>query len=100
MGFMDLKKSYDRVDFEAIWKMLRMFDVGGKLLKGINKCVNNLAHVRVKGDEIASFRIDCGVRQGCIPFPWLFIVYMDAVMEEMKMGIGRMGVRFLGEGRN
>ena len=29
-----------------------------------------------------------GVRQGCIMSPWLFNVYMDAVMKE-KMGMGR-----------
>ena len=29
---------------------------------------------------------------------WLFSVYMDAVMKEVKMGMGRRGVRFLEEG--
>ena len=32
-------------------------------------------------------------------FPWLFNGYMDAVMKEVKMCMGRMGVRFLKEGR-
>ena len=27
--------------------------------------------------------------------PWLFNVYMDEVMKELKMGMGRRGVRFL-----
>ena len=45
------------------------------------------------------FRINSGVIQGCIKFPWLFKVYMDAVMEEVKMGMGRRGVRFQEEGR-
>ena len=31
--------------------------------------------------------------------PWLFNVYMDKVIKEMKMGMGRRGVRFLEEGR-
>ena len=31
--------------------------------------------------------------------PWLFNVYMDGVMKEVKMGIGRRGVRFLENGR-
>ena len=26
--------------------------------------------------------------------PWLFNVYMDAMMKEVKMGMGRRGVRF------
>ena len=40
-----------------------------------------------------------GVRQGCIMSPWLFIVYMDEVMKELKMLMGRRGVRFLEDGR-
>ena len=31
--------------------------------------------------------------------PWVLNVYMDAVIKEVKMGIGRRGVRFLEEGR-
>ena len=30
---------------------------------------------------------------------WLFNVYMDTVMKEVKMGVGRRGVRFRKEGR-
>ena len=39
MGFMDLEKAYDKVNREALWLVLRMYDVGGKLLnsmKGMN----------------------------------------------------------------
>ena len=35
VGFMDLGKAYDRVNREAIWQVLRMYDVGGKLLNVI-----------------------------------------------------------------
>ena len=45
------------------------------------------------------FRIDSGVRQECIMSPWLFNMYMDAAMKEVKMGMGRMGMRFLEEER-
>ena len=31
--------------------------------------------------------------------PWLFNVYVDGVMKEVKMGMGRRGVRFLEKGR-
>ena len=31
--------------------------------------------------------------------PWLFNVYMDAVMKKVKVGMGKRGVRFLEEGR-
>ena len=32
-------------------------------------------------------------------FPWLFNVYMSAVMKEVKMWMGKRGVSFLGDGR-
>ena len=66
-----------------------MYDVDGKLLNGIKSIYfNSLACVGVKGDQSECFRIDNGVRQGCI-VPFVFIVYMDAVMKEAKMGMGR-----------
>ena len=51
--------------------------------------------VRVKGAEDECFRIVSGVRQGCIMSLWLFNVYMDAVMKEVKIWMGGMGVKFL-----
>ena len=69
-----------------------MYDVGGKLLGGIKSMyVYSLDCVRVKGSENEWFKIDSGVRQGCIMSPWLFNVYMDGVMKEVKMEMGRRG---------
>ena len=51
--------------------------------------VDSLACVRIKGGESEQFRIDSSVRQGCIMSPWLFNVYINAVMKEVKMGMGR-----------
>ena len=31
--------------------------------------------------------------------PWLYNVYMNTVMKEVKVGIGKRGVRFQEEGR-
>ena len=41
--------------------------------------------VSVKGAESERFRIDSGVRLGCIMSPSLFNVYMDGVIKEIKM---------------
>ena len=49
VGFMDLEKVYDGVNMEALWQVLRMYDVGGKLLNNMKSMyVNSLACVRVK----------------------------------------------------
>ena len=66
--------------------------MGDKLLDGIKSMyLGSLAYFRVKGKENERFSIDSGVGQWCIMFPWLFNVYMDAVMDEVKMGMGRRG---------
>ena len=54
----------------------------GKLFDGMY--VNSLACVRVKWGESEQFMIDSGARQGCIMSSWLFNVYMDAVVKEVK----------------
>ena len=52
---MDLEKAYDRVR-EALWQVLRMYDVGGKLLNVMKSVyVNILSCVRVKGCESEFF---------------------------------------------
>ena len=44
MGFMDLEMAYDSINRKALWQVLRMYDVGGKLLSGIKSMyVNSLA---------------------------------------------------------
>ena len=35
VGFMELEKLYDRVNKQALWQVLRMYIVGGKLLNRI-----------------------------------------------------------------
>ena len=49
MGFMDWEREYDRVNREALWQVLKMYDKGGKLLNRIkSRYVNSLAYNRVK----------------------------------------------------
>ena len=35
VGFRDLGKAYDRINREALWHVLRMCDMSGKLFSGI-----------------------------------------------------------------
>ena len=49
MGFIDLEKVYDRVNWEALWQVLRMYDVGSNILSGIKSMyVDSSACFRVK----------------------------------------------------
>ena len=91
-AFMDLEKAYDRIDREALWQVLGIYGVGGCVLRGIQSFYEgSTACVRVGSDMSESFEVTVGLRQGCVMSPWLFNVYMDGVVREVKM-------RMLGRG--
>ena len=49
-GIVDLEKVYDRVNIEALYQLLRMYNVDGKLLNIVRFMhVNGLTCVRAKG---------------------------------------------------
>ncbi len=83
--FMDLEKAYDRVDWEALLNVLKICGVGGQLIKGIKALYREAnACVKVDGGLSDSFAVGVGVRQGCVISPWLFNIFMDGCMREMK----------------
>lgn len=68
--FMDLEKAYDRVDRKALWEVLKIYGVGGKLLEAVKSFYrNSRAFVRMNGEESECFGISVGVRQGCVMSP-------------------------------
>ena len=62
--------------------MLRVYGVGGKLLKVQSFYVDSRPCVRVGNDESEWFPVNVGLRQGCVMSPWLFNVYMDGMVRE------------------
>ena len=55
VGFIDLGKVYNRVNRETIWQVLRMYDVGLRLLSGIKSMyVDTSACVRIKRVRVSS----------------------------------------------
>ena len=88
-AFLDLEKAYDRVDRDAMWNVLRLYGIGGRLLRGVKSFyVGSKACVRV-GNEVSEwFPVRVGLRQGCVMSPWLFNLYMDGVIELTEMQCG------------
>lgn len=75
---MDLENAYDKVDRQALWNVLKMYGVRGKLMEGIkvfyretNVCVT------VDGKLSDSFGFGVGVKQGCVMSLCLFNICMD-----------------------
>ena len=80
-ALMDLEQAYDTIDQHGMWQMLRVQEVGGKLLKAVQSLyVDIRACVQVENDVSEWFPVNVGLRQGCVMSPWLFNVYMDGVV--------------------
>ena len=49
LGFIDLEKAYDRIDREALWRVVRKYGVNGRLLKALKSFyINSKACVKVR----------------------------------------------------
>ena len=74
-AFMDLEKAYYTIDRHGMWQMLRVYGVGGKLLKAVQSFyVDSRACVWVGNYASEWFPVNVGLRQGCVMSPWLFNV--------------------------
>ena len=94
VAYMDLEKAYDRIDREAMWRVLRMYGVDGKLLRGIKSFYDESeACVRVCRRESDWFSVKVGLRQGCVMSPWMFNMFMDGVMREVRESGMDVGVK-------
>ena len=68
-SFMDLERAYDTIDRHGMWKMLRVYGVGGKLLKTVQRFhVDSRACVRVGIDVSEWFPLNvssiCWIKTG------------------------------------
>ena len=56
-AFINLEKAYDTIDRHGMWQMLKVYGVGGKLLKAVQSYyVDSRACVRVGNDVRNGFR--------------------------------------------
>ncbi len=93
-GFMDLEKTNDRFDREALWNVLKIYGVTGQLMEEI-KTFDREANtcVKVDGELSDFFAFGVGVRQGCVMSPWLFYILMDGGRRQMKAKVGNVSAR-------
>ena len=58
------------------------------------------ACARVCREEGEWFEVGVGLRQGCVMSPWLFNLFMDAAMKEVREKACDVGVTLWDERRN
>ena len=95
-AFMELEKAYYTIDRHGMWQMLRVYGVGGKLLKAVQSFyVDSRACVRVGMDVSEWFPVNVGLRQDCVMSPLLRNVYMDGVVREVNARVFGKGLELL-----
>ena len=88
--FIDIRKAYDRVFRDGLWKKMWDVNIRGRMWRVIVGMYNKVEScVRVNGVRTSWFDIDVGVRQGCVLSPVLFSIFINGLAEELKdLGIG------------
>ena len=84
-----------------MWNVLRLYGVGGKLLKAVKSLYGgSKACVRV-GNELSDwFEVRVGLRQGCVMSPWLFNLYIDGVVREVNARVLGRGLELIDASEN
>ena len=78
---MYLENAYDTIDRHGRWEMLRVYEVGGKMLKALQSFyVYSRACVLVGNDVSKWFPVNVGLREDCVTSPWLFNIYKEGVV--------------------
>jgi len=93
MAFIDLTKAFDTVDRTSFWTILGKIGCPLKFVTMVRLLHDQMeASVLVDGQKSESFRVQTGVKQGCVIAPMLFSIYLFAVpylvKQELPTGIG------------
>ena len=84
-----------------MWRVLDLYGINGQLLKAVQSLYEkSKACVRVCREEGEWSEVGVGLRQGCVMSPWLFNLFMDAAMKEVREKAGDFGVTLQDERRN
>ena len=96
MLFVDLRKAYDSVPRQALWKVLEKCGVPPKLLSLVKSCHEGMhAEVRVGSTTTEEFEVRNGLRQGCTLAPTLFNIYISTVVANWQIESPEAGVAVL-----
>ena len=95
--FIDYAKSFDCVDHNKLWKVLKEMGIPNHLTRLLrNLCTGQEATVRTGHGTTDWFQIGKGVRQGYILSPCLFNLYAEYIMRKAGLEEAQAGIKIAG----
>ncbi|KAF7253208.1 cAMP-specific 3',5'-cyclic phosphodiesterase 4B [Varanus komodoensis] len=100
-SFIDYAKAFDCVDYNTLWQVLKEMGVPDHLIGLLrNLYVDQEATVRTGHGTTDWFKIEKGVRQGCILSPCLFNLYAEHIMRKVGLDESPVGIKIAGRNIN
>ncbi|KAK3571533.1 hypothetical protein QTP86_013162 [Hemibagrus guttatus] len=83
--FVDLEKAYDRVPREELWYCMRKSGVAEKYVRVVQDMYErSRTVVRCAVGQTEEFKVEVGLHQGSALSPFLFVMVMDQLSEEVR----------------
>ena len=99
--FIDYAKTFDCVDHNQLWKILKEMGIPDHLICLMrNLYAGQEATVRTGHGTTDWFQIGKGVRQGCILSPCLFNLYAEYLMRNSGLEEAQAGIKIAGRNLN
>jgi len=93
-AYVDLRAAFDSLSRPALWLLLTRIGIPDKIVRLIRALYDDsVSCVRAGGVQSSWFKIETGVRQGCVLAPDSFATSMDWTLER-TVGQGMNGVSF------
>lgn len=89
MVFLDIKSAYDSVDRDLLFQKLASRNVDKAIVEIVRQMFHyNTAFVSMDGCHSTSFKMPAGVQQGSVISPLLYSVFIDDLVNDLRLGPG------------